>query len=202
MHFVGMDRAWRSFISSMPSLQPGTRAYSRFRWWQVSKEPNAAPVRVKLDVPQPQAAELYHSAYGMINWHNWGRQDDLQLERKLGTLDWLMGVSTTLLKICTVDTWYAYSQFTNTQEKQKVFYSLLAKELIDNKYDTFGSGGSGWRNRPEDSKEAQVRLVTNNADLVLMLCPPKESERGELELSHRISFRVIVEALRMESIHL
>jgi hypothetical protein len=49
----------------------------------------------------------------------------------------------TLLGICIVDTWYANSQCMDTQEKQKVLYSLLAEELIDNKYNTVGSGGSG-----------------------------------------------------------
>jgi hypothetical protein len=56
-------------------------------------------------------------------------------------LGWRMQVNTTLLGIGIIDTWYAYSQYKNTQEKQKV-YSLLAKELIDNKYDTLGPGGS------------------------------------------------------------
>jgi hypothetical protein len=71
-------------------------------------------VRVELDIPQPQGAELYYSSCGMIDRHNWCQHDDLQLEKKLGTLDWSMRVNTSLLGMCIVDTWYAYSQCTNT----------------------------------------------------------------------------------------
>jgi hypothetical protein len=122
-----MDRDQRYFIFSiLLSLQP-RRAYSRFHWQQVSKEPNAAPVRVELDIPQPQATELYYSVSGMIDWHNRCRQNDLQLERKLETLDWPMWVNTTLLGICIIDTWYAYSQCMDTQEEQRVFIPCLPR---------------------------------------------------------------------------
>jgi hypothetical protein len=159
--FCWMDRDRRYFIASASSLQPG-RAYSRFRWRQVSEIPDAAPARVELNIPQSQAAELYYSACGMIDRHNRCRQDDLQLERKLGTIDWSMRVNTTLLGMCIVDAWYAYSQCTSTKEKQKRFYSLLAQELIDNKYDTIGSNGSGRRSRAEDCPEARARFMSND----------------------------------------
>jgi hypothetical protein len=161
--FCWMDRDRRYFITSASSLQPG-RAYSRTRWQQVSEVRNAEPERVNLQIPQPEAAELYFSACGMIDRHNCCRQDDLQLEKKLGTLDWLMRVNTTLLGMCIVDTWYAYSQCTKTKEKQKDFYSFLAKELIDNKYDSVGPG-SGRRNRTQDAQEARNRMMMSNNGL-------------------------------------
>jgi hypothetical protein len=133
--FCWMDRDRRYFISSASSLRPG-RQYTRHRWRQVSEEPNAAPERVTLEIPQPEAAELYYDACGMIDRHNRCRQDDLMLERKLGTLDWSMRVNTSLLGMCIVDSWYAYSQCTATQERQKDFYSFLAEELIDNCHDS------------------------------------------------------------------
>jgi hypothetical protein len=148
-----MDRDRRYFITSASSLQPG-RAYSRTCWQQVSEVQNAEPERVNLQIPQPEAAELYYSACGMIDRHNRCRQDDLQLEKKLGTLDWPMRVNTTLLGMCIVDTWYVYSQCTKTKEKQQDFYSFLAEELIDNKYDSIGPR-SGRRNRTQDAQEAR-----------------------------------------------
>jgi hypothetical protein len=158
--FCWMDRDRRYFISSASSLQPG-RAYSRHRWRQVSNELNAAPERVELEIPQPQAAEIYYNACGMIDRHNRCRQDDLMLERKLGTMDWSMRVNTSLLGMCIVDAWYAYSQCTktgeaNTEEKQKDFYSFLAEELIDNNYDSVG------RRRGVNSPVAGPQLVTIN----------------------------------------
>jgi hypothetical protein len=159
--FSWMDRDRRYFISSASSLQPG-RAYTRYRWRQVSDEPNAAPERVELEIPQPQAAEIYYDACGMIDRHNRCRQDDLMLERKLGTMDWSMRVNTSVLGMCIVDAWYAYSQCTKTRgattstaesEKQKDFYSFLAEELIDNAYDSVGR-----RNR-ENATDAGPQLV-------------------------------------------
>jgi hypothetical protein len=107
--FCWMDRDRRYFISSASSLQPG-RAYSRSRWRQVSEVLNAEPERVTLKIPQPEAAKIYYAACGMIDWHNHCQQDDLQLERKLGTQDWSRRVNTTLFGMCVVDTFYAYSQ--------------------------------------------------------------------------------------------
>jgi hypothetical protein len=163
--FCWMDRDRRYFISSASSLQPG-RAYTRHRWRQVSDELNAAPERVELEIPQPQAAELYYDACGMIDRHNRCRQDDLMLERKLGTMDWSMRVNTSLLGMCIVDAWYAYSQCTkastrtnqsaNNDEKQKEFYSFLAEELIDNTYDSVG------RSTRKNGQDAGPRLVTAN----------------------------------------
>jgi hypothetical protein len=38
--------------------------------------------RVKRDIPQQQAAELYYSACGMIDWHNRCPQEDLRSSRE------------------------------------------------------------------------------------------------------------------------
>jgi hypothetical protein len=59
-----------SFPAHHPFSQEGPTA--DYVWQQqVSKEPNAASVmRVELDIPQPQAAELYYAGCGMIHKHN------------------------------------------------------------------------------------------------------------------------------------
>jgi hypothetical protein len=134
------------------------RQYTRHRWRQVSEEPNAAPERVTLEIPQPEAAELYYDACGMIDRHNRCRQDDLMLERKLGTLDWSMRVNTSLLGMCIVDSWYAYSQCTATQERQKDFYSFLAEELIDNCHDSARRRNRG----PDVEVRSPSSLISNN----------------------------------------
>jgi hypothetical protein len=161
--FCWMDLDHCYFITRASSLQPG-RAYSRSCWPQISEVQNAEPERVNLQIPQPEAVELHYAACGMIDWHNRCQQDDQQLEKKLGTLDWSMRVNRSLLGMCIVDTWYAYSQCTSTREKQKIFYSFLAEELIDNNYDSVGPG-SGQRSRIEDAQEAQNQLMLTNNGL-------------------------------------
>ncbi len=64
--FCWMDQDRRNFISSTLSLQPG-RAYSRFHWQQVSKEPNAAPMRVKLNIFNNR---LLSSTTLLVEWSN------------------------------------------------------------------------------------------------------------------------------------
>jgi hypothetical protein len=65
-------------------------------------------------VPQPKLAEIYYSCCAMIDRHNRYRQDDLMLEKKLGTMDWLMRVNTSILGMIIADTWLAYNGCTRT----------------------------------------------------------------------------------------
>jgi hypothetical protein len=57
------------------------------------------------------------------------------LERKLGTMDWSLRVNLSLFGMCVVDSWLVYSKCTETEEKQRKFYELLAEEMIDNQHD-------------------------------------------------------------------
>lgn len=68
-------------------------------------EDGAGAQRVALTVRQPEVAELYYGCCSQIDRHNRCRQDDLRLERKLGTHDWSMRVNISLLGICIVDAW-------------------------------------------------------------------------------------------------
>eukprot|EP00171_Calliarthron_tuberculosum_P006804 IDg6804t1 len=69
----------------------------------------AQPECMEFDIPQPRAAEVYYAVCGAIDQHNRCRQDDLQLERKLGTMDWSMRVNCSIFGMCVVDSWLAYS---------------------------------------------------------------------------------------------
>jgi hypothetical protein len=140
--FVWMDRQRRYFIASTPSLEAGT-PHKRWRWQQVDTIPNADPTNVELLVPQPKAAKLYYSACAMIDRHIWARQFTLGLESKLETHDWAFRVNMTIFAMTVVDTWLAYSQCSETQHRdsQKNFYAVLAKELIENTYDSVNVRG-------------------------------------------------------------
>ena len=133
--YVWMDRDRRYFIASGSSMAEG-KPYNRRRLRQVNEEANADPEHVDLEVRQPKASELYYSACAMVDRHNRCRQDDLDLEKKLGTQDWSKRLNMSLVGICIVDAWLAYSQVTQfKQEIQSEFYSFLAEELIDNRVD-------------------------------------------------------------------
>jgi hypothetical protein len=132
--FVWMDRNRRYFIANCSSLQEGA-PYSRIRWRQVDTTANADATRVELTIPQPIACEIYYDTCASIDRHNRMRQDDLMLERKLGTMDWSLRVNLSLLGMCIVDSWLIYSKCTETEEKQREFYEALSEEMIDNQHD-------------------------------------------------------------------
>jgi hypothetical protein len=121
--------------------------YVRRRWRQVEDVTTQAdPEYVELLIPQPKACELYYQSCAMIDRHNRNRQDTLQLEKKLETDNWSMRVNMSILGMVLVDSWLAFTQCTNSEEKQKDFYILLSEELIDNNYDRTG----GRSRRQED----------------------------------------------------
>jgi hypothetical protein len=159
--YVWMDRNRRYFICNVSSLEPGAE-YTRQRWRQVDQTENAEAEKVELTIPQPQACEIYYDTCAAIDQHNRCRQADLMLERKMKTHDWSNRVNLSILGMCIVVTWYAYRGCTDTKETQKEFYSALAVELIDNTYDTVGSGGRGRQGEPADRLDARAEMMTNN----------------------------------------
>jgi len=173
--YVWMDRDRRYFISTASSLAPGA-AYSRHRWRQVDTTPNSAPERVELVIPQPKACELYYSACGQIDRHNRCRQDDLNVEKKIGTLRWDMRLNLSLLSMCIVDTWLLYKGATTTTENQKLFYERLAEELIDNRYDTIGNAPRQ-RAREEDVPLQNTAFVSPRSGLHAHLTPTKKKRK-------------------------
>jgi len=55
-----------------------------------SREPNASPERVELEIAQPLIAELHYArpARSFSKQRNRIRQDGLEIERKFRTIDW------------------------------------------------------------------------------------------------------------------
>jgi hypothetical protein len=85
--------------------------YNRFRWRQTSEDPDAAPQRVELTVPQLEAAQFYCNACEQIDLYNRCRKDDLKLENYIGTMDRSMRVKMAVLGSGIVDTWLIYKGY-------------------------------------------------------------------------------------------
>ena len=58
---------------------------------------------VELTIPQPITSELNYSACGKIDMHNRCRQESLDIEKKLGTKDWLKRFNLSALEMNMVD---------------------------------------------------------------------------------------------------
>ena len=100
---VWVDRNPRYFISTTGSTARGV-PYSRYRWRQTI----SGPRRVNIEVEQPKVVEKYYATCAAIDQHNRCRQDDLQLERKIGVSDWDKRVNMGILGFCIVDAWKLY----------------------------------------------------------------------------------------------
>ena len=150
-----MDRDRRYFIANTSSLAAGT-PWTRERWRQLAPvDTNEEPERTELTIPIPKAAEDYYAACGKIDRHNRSRQDNLQLERKLGTKSWDTRVNFSILGMIVVDSWLAWKGIfgEDLDEVEKEFYEALAEELIDNEYNTRSSRRRA-RRRAQESESA------------------------------------------------
>ena len=173
MALMWMERERRYFISTTSHAEEGA-AYHRIRWRQTE----AGAKRVKLTVPQPKVCEIYYSACAQIDRHNRCRQDDLDLEKKVGTKDWSFRVNCSLLSMVIVDSWLLYSgaQGSRYHLGQRQFYETLATELIDNTFD----GHNLRRNSTfNDGVSSQIVKYFSTNGIGIHLTPTKERRRSK-----------------------
>jgi Transposase IS4 len=87
LSFVWADRDQRFFISTCLSTAPGKIINGR-RWRQRDPTPNAKPKLELITINQTEAGQVYYEGCGKIDQHNRHRQDSLNLEKKVQTMDW------------------------------------------------------------------------------------------------------------------
>jgi hypothetical protein len=139
---------------------------------------------VELTIPQPEAAELYYFVAASIDQHNRSRQDNLQLERKLGTHDWSLRVNLSILGMHIVDTWHAWKGLSLCEdgELENVFYLYLAEELIDNEFDTFTGTRLRCRRQGDHSVSASPDAVDHDGSpksgVGIYLTPTKKRRKS------------------------
>ncbi len=96
------------------------------------------------------------------------------LERKLGTMYWSHYVNLSIFGMCVVDSWLMFSKSTETEEKQRDFYELLAEEMIDNTHDQV-------RGRRAVSEDGSPGIITAEghmrSGIAAHLTPTKKKRR-------------------------
>ena len=150
---VWVERERRYFVPTAGSCQPGT-SYERLRWREM--EDGTGAHRVALTVRQPEVAQLYYGCCSQIDRHNRCRQEDLRLERKLGTHDWSMRVNISLLGICIADAWLLHRGARGPAASllQANFYALLASEMIEMIGNTLDATGTRTRAVVDGAEQA------------------------------------------------
>ena len=79
---------------------------------------------------------MYYNTCVNIDHHNRRRHDTLRMERKVKNNDWSKQFNQIILGMIVVDTFLCYNQLVDESEKEGDFFLILAKELIDKKYDS------------------------------------------------------------------
>ena len=82
-----VDRDRRYFISNAQSMEQAEPIY-RIRWRQIDTSENANAERHEFSIQQPDMVKCYYDTCGEIDRHNRLRQDELELERSIGTHNW------------------------------------------------------------------------------------------------------------------
>ena len=186
--FVWLDKERRYFIATTSSLDEGTPC-SRERWRQVDQEENADAELVELTIPQPKAAELYYNTCSAIDNHNRKRQDDIMVEKKLGTHDWSKRVALSIFSMCVVDAFLVYKGCRDDDTlKIRDFIEQLSSELILNEYDKVRGRRS--RNTSRESPGGSASSGDKRAPTAAMyLAPTKKMRRNN---SHRTQGHCLV----------
>ena len=81
--FVWMDRNRRYLIFTGGLMERG-QSHTCPQWRQEDPVPNADPTMVEPNTPQPITAEIYYSACGQIDRQNRCRQENIDIEKKIG----------------------------------------------------------------------------------------------------------------------
>ena len=134
--YVWADRDRRYFISTCSSCTPG-RQIQRKRWRQRDPTPNADPEVEQVLINQPEAGEIYYSGCGKIDEHNRVRQEFVDLEKKIKTMDWNVRANQSIFGMVVVDA-YRLKQGCQgglSARGARGFVEDLACELIDNDLD-------------------------------------------------------------------
>ena len=101
--FTWCGRERRNFTAACSNLRAAEPVF-RQRWRQVEDVASQAdPERVSMSIPIPHAARLHCNSCAKIDHHNRKRQDDLKVEKKLGTHDWSKRVNLSVQSMIVVD---------------------------------------------------------------------------------------------------
>lgn len=121
------DRSRHYFVSTAGDTQPGETVI-RTRLREIAEGAN----HVKTPVSMPSVIQLYYQCSSSIDRHNRSRQDDLMLERKLGTKRWDFRLNCSILGIIIVDSWLMYCGVNGAGKElnQRKYYEELATLLI------------------------------------------------------------------------
>jgi Transposase IS4 len=133
--FVWADCDQRFFILTCLSTAPGT-IIKRRRWRQRDPTPNAEPMLEIIEIRQTKAGEIFYQGCGKIDQHNRLRQDSLNLEKKVQTMDWASHGNHSIFAMTVVDSFYlAQGCQGNVQGGFRFFLEDLITGLIENKFD-------------------------------------------------------------------
>jgi Transposase IS4 len=154
--FVWADRDRRFFISTCLSTAPG-KIINRQQWRQQDQTPNAEPELELINIWQTEAGQVHYEGCGKINQHNRHRQESLNLEKKVQTIERSSRGNHSIFRMMVVDAYYLTQGCQGaTSGGFWCFLEDLITALIENKYDQRAL----WKRRADTVKlEADISPV-------------------------------------------
>ena len=139
MAVVWSDRTRRYFISTHGTSN-ATDPHTRSRWVNKSLTQDEGMVQEVKTIPQPQVVAQYYRCNDVVDRHNRYRQDDLNMEKKVGTKSWSFRVATTLISVIVVNAYLLFKKSRTDMQQTEVlslkeFTLELAGELVRNTFD-------------------------------------------------------------------
>lgn len=151
---VWSDRTRYYFVSTAGDTQPGENVVrTRLR----GTEQGAS--HILITVSMTSVIQTYYQSSSSIDRHSRCRQDDLMLERKLGTKRWDIRLNYSILGIIVFDSWPVYCGLNGPGKEltQRWYYEELATLLI--KQNQIDSRGSSSVEQNENRAATGIHLV-------------------------------------------
>ena len=109
----------------------------------------------------------------------------MSLDRKVGTNDWYKRVNHSILGFIVLDTFLCYNQLVDESEKEGDFYLRLAKELIDNKFDSVRLLPQNSTTEQTPSLDAIGKYGIPSSGICIHLAPTKRKRKGSNTALHQ-----------------
>ena len=133
---------------------------------------------------------MYYNTCGKIDRHNMRRHDTLRLERKVDTNDWSKQVKQSILGMIVVDTFLCYNKLVDESEKEGDLYLRLAKEPIDNKYDSIQLRPRNGTSEQTPSLDAIGKDGRPSSGISIHITPTKRRRKGSNTSLHQGRFKI------------
>lgn len=164
-----LDRHRRHFVTTAGNISD-TVSPEHISWTKLQE--GAFPI--DSGVRTPLATTQYHDVASIIARHNRVRQDSIDLEKAIGTQNWVFRFASTVIGVILTDCSQLYHFGSSGRQRLSPhsFFSILGTEMIDNDFDMVSicSHFADYAHKEEEERDTGRFGVM--AQLIPVVCNP------------------------------